>query len=334
MSTTEESSEFKATRSILSRYLTASELDLIFLRFQALDQKRSGYDSANWRAWPGFVLNRITTLKSPRDIFCNEQTSLYFYLVSMIKAAKMGCLSLMLSFRESDQWPSQRGRRILWRKPIARTEVDSVLEGEAIRKMFARQFDGRSPKVLLEIGSGYGRLAEYFVSRDESVKYVCVDASPLSIAFAYSYTARIYGPEAVELMPDGIGVFENFLKSSKRILIIGPKDIEQIPARALDALINVHSMDEMDADTLRSYLVEISRLQPNLIYLKNHFIRYRLGTKEPVAGLICICMGASLLHTGLMAVMLGVPGFNTAIGRMRLSLQEGRLMLIGMATVL
>jgi hypothetical protein len=50
-----------------------------------------------------------------------------------------------------------------------------------------------------------------------------------------------------------------------------------------DFIINVHSMDEMDFETIDKMIKVIGKSKKSYLYLKNHFITYNLGDNKSEA---------------------------------------------------
>lgn len=105
-------------------------------------------------------------------------------------------------------------------------------------------------KYVLEIGGGYGRIAEALMNIAEGIKYVMVDAVPGSILYSYEYLKYI--------LPDKkVGFYYNndaFDLDCYDIYIIPAWAFEKKNHYSYDLCINVSSMQEMSQSHVDYYL--------------------------------------------------------------------------------
>lgn len=120
---------------------------------------------------------------------------------------------------------------------------------------------------IIELGGGYGRLAEAMVNIISGIKYVLIDAVPGSIMFSYFYLK--------EQLPDKkIGFYYNgdeYDLSKYDIYIIPSWHFEAINNEKFDIAINILSMQEMSQFHVDHYLELFNSILNDygIIYLSN-----------------------------------------------------------------
>ena len=115
---------------------------------------------------------------------------------------------------------------------------------------FVEQRDGQ-PLYVVEVGGGYGRLAEAFFNIfPRQVKWVFVDAVPSSLLYAYEYLTRSNPDIKVGFSyrddPFDMDRFDCYIAPTWRM--------ESLPKNYFDLAINVQSMQEMDQHHVDYYL--------------------------------------------------------------------------------
>jgi SAM-dependent methyltransferase len=103
---------------------------------------------------------------------------------------------------------------------------------------------------ILEVGAGYGRLAEAFFNLKLDVRYVIVDAVPATLYYAYEYLRRALPRKKVAFYykdgPEAAAAADCYVLPTWRI-----GDIELEP---VDLAINIASFQEMTMKQVRYYL--------------------------------------------------------------------------------
>ncbi len=106
------------------------------------------------------------------------------------------------------------------------------------------------PARVLEVGAGYGRLAEAFFNLKLDVRYVIVDAVPATLYYAYEYLRRALPRKKVAFYytdgPAGAAEADCYIVPTWRI-----GDVELEP---VDLAINIASFQEMTMKQVRYYL--------------------------------------------------------------------------------
>jgi putative sugar O-methyltransferase len=105
-------------------------------------------------------------------------------------------------------------------------------------------------RCVLEIGAGYGRLAYIFASLFPDVEYTIADISP-ALAVSQNYLLAV--------------------TSAKKFHFVLPHELDDMPHRSFDLVINVSSFDEMPPPVQNRYLQRIDRLCCGHLYLSGYY---------------------------------------------------------------
>jgi putative sugar O-methyltransferase len=133
---------------------------------------------------------------------------------------------------------------VRWRnRLISQDLANSALEAGAI----ARALAGRRPRVIVEVGAGYGRLAYALLNAYPDAQYAIVDIEP-ALKIARWYLG--------ELFPTG------------RIAFIHPDEVEN-GAPSADLVLSVSSLQEMTRHQVAGYFSLFDRIgRGGVVYLK------------------------------------------------------------------
>jgi putative sugar O-methyltransferase len=109
------------------------------------------------------------------------------------------------------------------------------------------------PRLVVELGSGYGRLAWVFLRAQPEVRYVLVDIPP-GLAIAQRYLTELF-PERPAFR---FRHFDSYAEvaaelESAQIAFLTPNQLELIPSLHADLLINVSSLHEMRREQIEHY---------------------------------------------------------------------------------
>lgn len=128
-------------------------------------------------------------------------------------------------------------------------------------------FDFDSETRVLEIGGGFGRLAEFLPKvTGQSFRYVNIDAAPVSLMYSYRYLQSAFPNKRVHLMEPGEPFSEDF-----DFLVVPFWCCDQLPKNYFDLAINVESMQEMSQTAVDHYVKFIDERvkDEGAIYLVN-----------------------------------------------------------------
>lgn len=122
-------------------------------------------------------------------------------------------------------------------------------------------------KYILEIGGGYGRIAEALMNVADGIKYVMVDAVPGSILYSYEYLKM--------MLPDKkVGFYyldDEFNLEKYDIYVIPAWHFEEKNNYQYDCCINISSMQEMGQGHVDYYLDLFDRVlkENGIAYIQN-----------------------------------------------------------------
>lgn len=125
-----------------------------------------------------------------------------------------------------------------------------------------------TPRVVLEIGGGWGSLGEILQkSKTESMKYINIDIPPTS-CFSNFYLRETFGRNSV------MGYME--LHECEEISVSKLGDLTVLPSWTLDRIrgkidlfVNSISFQEMEPKVVRKYLEKVIGLQPRYVMMRN-----------------------------------------------------------------
>lgn len=122
-------------------------------------------------------------------------------------------------------------------------------------------------KLILEIGGGYGRIAEAMMNVITGIKYVMIDAVPGSLLYAYKYLEKMLPDKKVGFYYLG----EDFDLDKYDIYIIPAWHFERENGYKYDCGINIASMEEMGQEHVDYYLNLLNKVlnDDGILYLQN-----------------------------------------------------------------
>jgi putative sugar O-methyltransferase len=122
--------------------------------------------------------------------------------------------------------------------------------------------------MILEIGGGYGRLAEAcFNVFDDQFIYVMVDAVPASLFYAYTYLTQLYPEKKIGFYYNG----DKFDLNLYDCYLVPIWHFEKLYTSKFDCCINIASFQEMEDQQVTFYLDLFNRVcaTEGIIYLSN-----------------------------------------------------------------
>jgi hypothetical protein len=144
-----------------------------------------------------------------------------------------------------------------WRAPaqdLRVADLGTILDLNLIVPFLTAPAD--APARIVEVGGGYGRLAEAFLNVfGRQVRFVMIDAVPGSLLFAYEYLTRCN--PAFRVGFDYLG--DPFDLERYDCYIVPSWRLDSIANVSFDLAINVQSMQEMDQHHVDAYLAWFDR---------------------------------------------------------------------------
>lgn len=131
-----------------------------------------------------------------------------------------------------------------------------------------RHLQGEVPRVVLEIGGGFGTLGEIWSkSGVTDWQYIDIDIPPTQ-SVADFYLKRVLGADRVTGFDEIAPGQEVPLSSLKPAAVLCSWQIEQLVGQ-VDLFVNFISFQEMEPNVVRNYLHHVDRLQARWVLLRN-----------------------------------------------------------------
>lgn len=146
-------------------------------------------------------------------------------------------------------------------------DLDTIADINMIYAGLERTSGTVGDKLILELGGGYGRVAEAMMNITEGVKYVMIDAVPGSLLYAYKYLQRMLPNKKVGLYY----LDEEFNLDKYDVYIIPSWHFEKKNNYKYDCCINIASMEEMGQEHVDYYLDLFDRVLriDGMLYIQN-----------------------------------------------------------------
>ena len=121
---------------------------------------------------------------------------------------------------------------------------------------------------VAELGAGYGRLGYVFLKALPASTYSVIDIPP-ALNLAQEYLSTVFPEEKIFRFRR----FENFEDvreefESSRIRFLAAHQIELLPAKEFDTVLNISSLHEMTLEQIKNYLKQIDRICRGKFYSK------------------------------------------------------------------
>lgn len=125
--------------------------------------------------------------------------------------------------------------------------------------------------IFFELGAGAGLTSLALIDTFLGSKVIICDL-PESICVGYVLISHFSKGKFRIVLPNEIDIVDDIFRKDKfDILFLTPNQVWKIPDQSVDVCINVHSMQEMDLDTINDYFSLIKRIGKNgsIFYCKN-----------------------------------------------------------------
>lgn len=166
-------------------------------------------------------------------------------------------LGLSAQYFDDNNNPTEKGKGLL------NTDLGTIIDLNLIRS-----FCDKEEVAVLEVGGGYGRLAEGFFAAlgTKKTKYLILDSVPASLLYSYKYLTRKFPEIKVGFYYNGdvldFDLFDCYIMPSWQYL---PQNFK------FDVCVNVQSMQEMEQHHVDYFLnlFDNSIGQDGIVYLSN-----------------------------------------------------------------
>ena len=139
-------------------------------------------------------------------------------------------------------------------------------ETSGIQSMAIRQHKlGRPSVVVLEIGAGWAGFAAITKRMLPNARYIIVDL-PVTLTIQMSYLRRLGLTRLVALSASATShtVQRLLCCEAFEVLFLLPHELQLLPARSVNASVNLDSLVEMDNTTISYYLKQVARVSSSL----------------------------------------------------------------------
>jgi hypothetical protein len=152
---------------------------------------------------------------------------------------------------------------------ILLTDLGSFMDVSLLRQYVTKQLGTKSKAVkILEIGGGYGRLAESILRNltIEVDQYILADSVPISLASAYAYLRESFPEFEVSIL-----LRDQPISQTSRIMIIPSWNLSLSPIENVDLVINIESFQEMTKGYVDHWLryIELIIGSERYVYFSN-----------------------------------------------------------------
>ena len=134
--------------------------------------------------------------------------------------------------------------------------------------MLKKHLNGDVPKVVLEVGGGFGTLGEILSgSGGQDLRYIDIDIPPTSFV-AQSYLTDVLGDTNVATYEQTRGLKSIDINSLPSASVFCSWQIEKLQGK-VDLFVNFISFQEMEPHIVKNYLDQVTRLNAKWILLRN-----------------------------------------------------------------
>lgn len=152
-------------------------------------------------------------------------------------------------------------------RPMSHDFLQSIDEAYKVLRAWRAADREGSPRLIVELGAGYGRLAYVCRQMFPDCTYVILDL-PEALTCSSSWLERVLGDEVIPYEQGRHGELTRDRLLSERVWILGADAIERIADDAADAFVNIYSFAEMPPASISNYLGHIDRTTRGIFYTK------------------------------------------------------------------
>lgn len=153
-------------------------------------------------------------------------------------------------------------------RPMSLDFIQSVEEAYRIREAWRAAGKSGSPRIIVELGAGYGRLAYVCRKMLPDCSYVILDL-PEALMCANSWLQRSLPGEVV---PYDSARHASPLTAERlrgaAVWLLGAQRVEDLAVGSVDAFVNVYSFAEMPRASVDNYFSHIDRVTAGVLYMK------------------------------------------------------------------
>ncbi len=153
-------------------------------------------------------------------------------------------------------------------RPYSLDFLQSVEEAYRIREAWRLAGRTEAPRVIIELGAGYGRLAYVLRKMLPECSYVILDL-PEALICSQSWLSRALGAEVLPYeQTRNVAQLQRATLQGGKVFLLLPHMIEAIAADAADAFVNIYSFAEMPPRSIANYFRHLDRITDGILYTK------------------------------------------------------------------
>lgn len=180
-----------------------------------------------------------------------------------------------LDFLKSASEPPEGGttdQEIIHGRAMSLDFLQSIEEAYRILDAWRAAGNPGHPRIITELGGGYGRLAYVCRKMFPDCTYVNIDL-PEALTCANSWLGRV--------LPGEVADYKSVIRTPRltkerlqqeKLWLLGSQDIERLGDSVSDAFVNVYSLAEMPKEAIANYIRHIDRITTGIFYTKQRKI--------------------------------------------------------------
>ncbi|MCI0558836.1 MAG: putative sugar O-methyltransferase [Nitrososphaera sp.] len=178
-------------------------------------------------------------------------------------------------FLEREEEPSVGGaedQELINKHAVSLDFLQSVEETYFLKKAWAMAEQPGSPRLILDLGAGYGRLAYVCRRMIPDCTYVILDL-PEGLACSSSWLCRTLPGEVVPYSKSRRCARlsrETLLR--EKVWTLATRQIEAIEDLSIDAFVNIYSFAEMPKEAICNYFTHLDRITKGIFYTKQRML--------------------------------------------------------------
>ncbi len=182
-------------------------------------------------------------------------------------------------FLKTESEPSIGGssdQEIFEGRAVSLDFLQSVEEAYLLRQAWAMAGKSGHPRLIVELGAGYGRLAYVCRKMMPECTYVILDL-PEALICSSSWLSRVLPGEVVTY--SNSRVLNNFSRDkllSEKVWTLGAHQIEMIKDSAVDVFVNIYSFAEMPMECINNYFSHLDFITNGVFYSKQRILVHNI----------------------------------------------------------
>lgn len=164
--------------------------------------------------------------------------------------------------------------------PLSLDFLQSVEEMYRVREAWRLAGRQGNPRLIVELGAGYGRVAYVARKMLPDCTYVILDL-PEALMCSSTWLARALGNDVVSYSEArSRKSFSRDELLERKVWTLGAHQIEHLADGSVDAFINIYSFAEMPRRSIDNYFAQIDRITRGVLYSKQRRVEVNVHDNE------------------------------------------------------